>query len=244
MNYPTRQGCELGVDVSRWQGSIDWARLGREAGVTWAVAKASEGDTWVDPSFRPNSENAPAADIAFGSYHYFQPARDPIAQAKLYSDTAEPSSLILPSLDFETLKGCTVRAAVARARMWIEEVAGRWGVAPLFYSYPGFISQLVHGVRDAAGIVIDPGDPQGMTEIATMCPLWIAHYTTKPKPWIPLPWTDWVAWQFDGDKGLLLPWGTDSDFSWCPDVSRITRKDATAVIVPAELADDSGNLCP
>jgi lysozyme len=247
MTYPIRNGCELGVDVSRWQSMqrpIDWVRLNREASVTWAVAKATEGDTWVDPSFKTNSENAPAADVAFGSYHYFQPARDPVAQAVLYSDTAERASLILPALDFETLKGCTIRDAVARARIWISEVADVWGEAPLFYSYPGFISQLVNGIRDANGVLLDEGDPEGMAAIASVCPLWIAHYTPKPKPWIPLPWNDWVAWQFDGDKGLVLPWGVDSDFNWCPDLARITRKDAMAMIVPGDLVDESGNLCP
>ena len=42
-----------GLDVSRFQGDIDWLRA-REAGVSFAFVKATEGGDRVDPMFRHN----------------------------------------------------------------------------------------------------------------------------------------------------------------------------------------------
>lgn len=59
-----------GVDVSSYQGEVDWALL-REQGVDFAFCKATEGSGTVDPCFPKNWENAQNAGVLVGAYHFF-----------------------------------------------------------------------------------------------------------------------------------------------------------------------------
>lgn len=42
-----------GIDVSKWQGNIDWAKL-KASGIQFAIIKATEGTTVVDSRFQQN----------------------------------------------------------------------------------------------------------------------------------------------------------------------------------------------
>ncbi|MFC0283614.1 GH25 family lysozyme [Camelimonas abortus] len=58
-----------GIDVSRWQGDIDW-RAVRRAGATFAFIKATEGGDHVDPKFLQNWYGARDAGVWRGAYHF------------------------------------------------------------------------------------------------------------------------------------------------------------------------------
>lgn len=59
-----------GVDVSAYQGNVDWRELRRQ-GVEFAFIKATEGSGMVDRCFAKNWENAQAAGVPAGAYHFF-----------------------------------------------------------------------------------------------------------------------------------------------------------------------------
>lgn len=59
-----------GVDVSAYQGNVDWRELRRQ-GVEFAFIKATEGSGMVDRCFAENWENAQAAGVPAGAYHFF-----------------------------------------------------------------------------------------------------------------------------------------------------------------------------
>ncbi len=59
-----------GVDVSRWQGEIDWPKL-RSQGANFAYIKATDGGDHVDPMFRTNWKRAKEAGVKRGAYHFF-----------------------------------------------------------------------------------------------------------------------------------------------------------------------------
>lgn len=59
----------FGVDVSAYQGEVDWPVLA-EQGVEFAFIKATEGSTLQDRQFRSNWEGAQAAGIRTGAYHF------------------------------------------------------------------------------------------------------------------------------------------------------------------------------
>jgi lysozyme len=65
-----------GVDVSKYQGDIDW-RSAREAGVDFAFIKATEGGNHADDKFMQNWQGAKAAGIPRGAYHFVWWCRDP-----------------------------------------------------------------------------------------------------------------------------------------------------------------------
>lgn len=59
-----------GVDVSAYQGNVDWRELRRQ-GVEFAFIKATEGSGMVDRCFAENWENAQTAGVPAGAYHFF-----------------------------------------------------------------------------------------------------------------------------------------------------------------------------
>lgn len=60
-----------GIDISRYQGDIDWDVLSKEDHVQFAFIKATEGSTYQDDLFTQNWEAAEAAGVFVGAYHFF-----------------------------------------------------------------------------------------------------------------------------------------------------------------------------
>jgi lysozyme len=77
---PLRAGERYGVDVSAHQGSIDWPAVAAD-GVSAAYLKATEGATFRDPSFVANWQQARAAGLQVGAYHFFTLCRSGTDQA-------------------------------------------------------------------------------------------------------------------------------------------------------------------
>lgn len=67
---------QMGIDVSKWNGSIDWDRV-RNAGITYAIIRcgyrgASTGTLVEDPYFRENMQGALSAGLKVGVYFFTQ----------------------------------------------------------------------------------------------------------------------------------------------------------------------------
>ncbi len=77
---------EQGIDVSRYQGKVDW-KAAAAAGITFAVVRAGYGQerNQEDPYFAANMEGAAAAGLAVGCY-WFSYAAD-TAQARQEAET-------------------------------------------------------------------------------------------------------------------------------------------------------------
>lgn len=75
-----------GIDVSKWQGNIDWSRV-KASGVDFAILRAGYGSvsSQKDVTFEDNYQNAKAAGIPVGAYHYSY-AKD-VAGAKREAQT-------------------------------------------------------------------------------------------------------------------------------------------------------------
>ena len=65
-DYPVR-----GVDLSYYQGNIDWDVLASQ-GVDFCFIKATEGVDHNDSQFAQNWQTAQAAKIYVGAYHFFR----------------------------------------------------------------------------------------------------------------------------------------------------------------------------
>lgn len=61
-----------GIDVSMWQGTIDWASVAG-AGTAFAYARASLGSGYTDPTFDANHDGAKSNGLYFGAYHFARP---------------------------------------------------------------------------------------------------------------------------------------------------------------------------
>ncbi len=88
--YPVR-----GIDVSEYQGSIDWALLSSQ-NIEFAFIKATEGSQYVDPCFAYNWEEAAKAGLRIGAYHFFSFDSPGQTQAENYISTVKKAEGMLP----------------------------------------------------------------------------------------------------------------------------------------------------
>jgi lysozyme len=102
-----------GVDVSNYQGSIDWLQVAGD-GYSFAFAKASEGFTFTDVTYALNRTGAPGVGLRLGAYHFARPSgtsdatitTSAIGQADHFVDVAQPKVGDLPPVvDLETTGG-------------------------------------------------------------------------------------------------------------------------------------------
>ena len=94
--YPVR-----GVDVSHYQGEIDWEVLASQD-IEFAFIKATEGSSYVDDTFEYNYNEARRAGLSVGAYHFFSFDSEAKAQAENFIGTVEPfEGMLPPVVDFE-----------------------------------------------------------------------------------------------------------------------------------------------
>ena len=72
-NYKTEDN-EIGIDVSKWQGDIDFKKV-KDAGASFVMIrvgsqKGTKGEYIIDPYFKQNIENALNNDLKVGIYFY------------------------------------------------------------------------------------------------------------------------------------------------------------------------------
>ena len=174
-----------GIDVSHWQGHVDWQAVSRSP-VRFVIAKATEGRTFTDPRYAANRLGAETAGLAFTAYHFARPdssANDAVLEADHFLDAADLSQRnLLPVLDMERTGGLGPVKLKTWIRTWLARVEERLGVRAVIYTAPAFW-------RRATG---------DSTWFATAgSPLWIAHYGTS-EPSVPADnWAGrgWTLWQ-------------------------------------------------
>ncbi len=181
-----------GIDVSNWNGTINWTRVAH-AGYKFAIAKATEATSYEDTTYVANRSASEAAGLAFGAYHFARPSgsgvaaatASAVAQADYFLAFATPQPGELPPvLDLEATGNLSAHLLETWTEAWAQEVYARLGVHPLVYSSPAFWQD---HLADSTGVA------------AAGTPLWVAHWTTASKPWIPAQnWNGlgWTFWQW------------------------------------------------
>jgi len=179
-----------GIDVSYWNSGIDWPKV-RATGQRFVLVKATEGETFTDPTFDDNWVAAKAAGLLRGAYCYFHPAMDPKKQAdrfisavKAMNDNGE----LPPALDLEVSDSVPKDKIIARAKVWLEAVEKALGRRPFIYSSLSFLE---HNFSELGG-----GPPAWAKDY----PLWLAwypnQYTPGMAPLMPRGWFKWTVWQY------------------------------------------------
>jgi lysozyme len=134
-----------GIDVSRWQGQIDWQTV-RGAGIDFAYIKATEGGDRVDPMFRQNWAEAARAGMPRGAYHYYYFCRPAEEQARWFIANVPRDPLALPPvLDMEwnhLSRTCTYRPdgvhVRAEADKFLDILTAYYGHRPIVYTTVDF----------------------------------------------------------------------------------------------------------
>ena len=204
--YPVR-----GVDVSAYQGEIDWQALAAQD-ISFVFIKATEGSTFVDKKFAYNFEQARQTGLSIGAYHFFSYDSPGATQAENFIANVIPFEGMLPpviDLEFygDKQKNPPDRAYVDKElSMMIEILTEYYGTAPIIYATERSYELYLEG---------------GYEE----CDIWIRNVISKPDI---SDGRSWTFWQFtnrgrmDGYNGeekyidINVFCGTEADFAAYP----------------------------
>ncbi len=169
----------FGIDVSRFQGTIDWDQV-KGHNVVYAWIQISRSLTDVDAKFEFNWSEAKRVGILRGAYQRFQPNESVSGQANLFLEKlGEPQPGDLPPLlDVEDHDGMTPAQIQAAVQEWMDIVEPVVGVKPIIYTGYYFWKDYVAN-----------------TAAFNDHPLWIANYSATC-PLIPNAWSRWTVHQY------------------------------------------------
>jgi lysozyme len=141
-----------GVDISRYQGSVDFDRL-YAGGAHFVFIKATEGADYVDPKFADNWRRARAAGLPRAAYHFMFWCRTASEQAHWFERNVpnDPDALP-PVLDVEwnnhsqlCTQKLTPDQAFARLSMMLQLMEQYTGKLPIIYTDITFHRDVLEG---------------------------------------------------------------------------------------------------
>ncbi len=177
-----------GVDVSKYQGLIDWEQV-RGSGTQFAYIKATEGGDLIDEAFPRNWEAAKAAGIRRGAYHFVywcRPAQEQMAWFEQHVPLDEQA--LPPVLDVEltpdskTCKHMPQReVALATIAEMLREMEIHYGKRPVIYTTVDFYQRFLQ---------------QNFSNY----PIWVR--STKYYPSVKYGDRRWHFWQYQSDGSV------------------------------------------
>jgi GH25 family lysozyme M1 (1,4-beta-N-acetylmuramidase) len=244
----------LGIDVSVWQGSINWSSVAA-SGKEFAFIRAIDRHGVTDTRFINNMNGASSAGIAAGAYHFVSPwtdgFNDAVQEAALFASVLAPyitDDFLRPVIDIEAgppLSPTPIELDNTVLTNWVHDYMAEFvrltGVEPLIYTN-----------TNHAQVAFDSG--------VNAYDLWLANWTNDPNN----PpggnadgvWNGYDLWQYssttsvpgiagnvDGDvyfgdiNQLIADYGIHST----PDDHGDDKDNATVVALPSTTAGNIEN---
>ena len=119
------------IDISHNNGNVDLARA-KEDGIIGVIQKATQGQSFVDPTYEVNRKRAADAGLLWGAYH-FGVGGDGVEQAEHFLKVAggDPKTLLV--LDFES-NPTGPSMDLEEAKAFVTHINERTSRFPGFYS--------------------------------------------------------------------------------------------------------------
>ena len=171
------------LDVSRWQGRIDWDTVkasGRVHGVMLRALGSRSGTPYIDPMFETNYSACTRLGIPVGVYGYFKATTKAQADKELalFKQALGGKTFQLPvAVDIEdTLQAALSKSTLTDIVAHCLSVVESWGVYAMLYTGLNFGQTNLY----MGGAALKPYD------------VWLAAYRTKK------PAPDWAfgMWQY------------------------------------------------
>ncbi|MBK6952109.1 MAG: glycoside hydrolase family 25 protein [Crocinitomicaceae bacterium] len=137
----------LGIDVSHYQGEINWAEVSAmtilDDSIGFAFIKLTEGTSLVDDQAMRNAEGATEEEILFGFYHFFRPSLDAKSQALFFCDQSKEFDYTLrPVIDIEITENYSSSRIVDSVYQFLEIVETELGNRPAIYTNESFFKDV------------------------------------------------------------------------------------------------------
>lgn len=168
----------------------------KASGVELIIQKATQGTTFVDPTFSARRAAAAQAGLLFGAYHFCD-GSDPTSQMAHFLAVVDDPTGILLALDAE--KNAS-QVTVDQIKVMVQAIRAKTGRLPLLY--------MGASGPDGSGMVANT--------IISFCDLWLPEYGNTPR--CPPGWSEWTLHQYTGDgingSGAVAGIGTGLDRSF------------------------------
>ncbi|KZT57394.1 glycoside hydrolase family 25 protein [Calocera cornea HHB12733] len=185
-----------GLDVSSYQGAVDWATVAAN-GAKFAFIKATEGTDYVNPDFSQQYEGSYDAGLIRGAYHFAHPdSSTGAAQANYFLANGggwSADGKTLPGmLDIEynpsgaTCYGLSTSAMVSWLSSFSSTYEAATGRYPIIYTTTDWWSTCTGG----------------SSAFAANSPLFVAAYNTEGPGTLPAGWSYYSFWQW-ADSGTF-----------------------------------------
>jgi lysozyme len=188
-----------GIDVSHWNGTIDWGTVGSgdSPEVTFAIMKATEGTSYKKEYrdlfarwFKESKDK-----VKRTAYHFFRPDEDGYSQANYFMNTIYDAgggdfgefqvALDVEMTDYLNLD-CGLQLSTDNIKAFLDQVEKMLGYKAMIYTSNSQWQALTT-------------QPSWSGDY----PLWVAAWNSGVAPGtLPKGWKDWMIWQYS-DAGSV-----------------------------------------
>ncbi|WP_314243647.1 GH25 family lysozyme [Empedobacter tilapiae] len=168
----------FGVDVSHYQGKIDWTKMHtiyHLYPINFAFIRSTMGTTSIDDTFEDNWKGAKENNILRGAYHFYRPDENSTLQAENFIKKVKLENGDLPPvLDIETLpRTQSMERLVEGIKNWCKIIEDHYDIKPIIYTSDKYFEDYLQNHFE--GYII-----------------WIANYNF----WVQEMKGHWDFWQF------------------------------------------------
>lgn len=174
-----------GIDISHYQGNIDWDALSNDPHAGFVYIKATEGVDLVDNTYQKNVNEAKRHGMKVGSYHFFRANTSAREQFNNFKRNFDPQKQdLLPVVDVEVMPGGMSKSKFDSCLQELLNLMEKeYGKKPMIYTGKNFYNKHFHG-----------------TSFASNYKFWIATYADE-QPVLNSN-DDYLIWQYSA-KGRV-----------------------------------------
>lgn len=135
-----------GIDVSHYQGRIDWDEVVTNKDIQFVYVKATEGGNLVDEFYLRNLYGAKRVGIPVGCYHFFSPTVSALVQLENFRSTVDPRQQdLIPIVDVEKRGKASLVQFQKSLKAFLDGVERMFGVKPIIYTGVNFYAKYLEG---------------------------------------------------------------------------------------------------
>lgn len=124
-----------GVDISHYNNEPTWNKLDAD----FVILKATEGKTYVDPTFAGRLAAAKKRGIPVGAYHFFRALPDSCVEADNYFNAVGFEVDIIPVVDIEKKPAdISDEQFLQRIKGLLDCFRSKYGCVPIIYTHEDF----------------------------------------------------------------------------------------------------------